>query len=364
MKKINKILTSVVMMLSVISTTGCSSGEYQLNKERNTGYTFDIVDYLDFNVFGENGDGYLEITAKDISAQDFETDDDYIRVRKDLDTLNPYYVTNGDSSGIKVSYVQYANSDEDGDVGLSNGDIVSIQFNLDDEEKYSDINTENYEYKIENLEEELDTIDLFGEDFVTVYGDQDGALHLNKEDNSYDFTKYLNYVYQANTKELEANKTVVDLTVDLLDSFKAENQYTDINEYLAKEYSLKTNDSGSVVLSSVATPVTFGNVLTTDLYNTLFNAISKNTDSDKDPYVSTLISIQKTEREQASLPYECMVVYSTVTENVTEYWVKTVTIGMISDKLVIMELGNTSSVYSEERARGLLSDTNTIEVQF
>lgn len=349
--RLNKILLASVLTLGMFS--GCAK-EPVPNENRGTDYKFDIMDYLDIETFGENGDGYLEITLKEVTAKDFANDEDYINVRKDLDELDPYYLTDGSSSGISVTTPEET---------LSNGDVVTISFNLDDDEKYSDINTEDYEYTISGLEESLTSIDLFGSDFITIYGDSDNNIHLSKANSTYDFIDYLDYTGSANENVLEEGKTVVDVEVELDYDFANEGNYSDLKEYLAKEYKLKADMTGSVVLSAIAKTVDYATISSSDLYNTLFDYISSSKSDDDDMYISSILNIQRTEREIEMAPYECVVVYSTIKDNITTYYSKVVEIANVDGKLVIMNSSNTNTVDAED-ARSLLNDTNVMQITF
>lgn len=353
MKRYRNALLALTMCAGAMS--GCKA-DPQPNEDRGTDYKYDIVDYLEFNAFGEDGNGYLEITLKDFSASDFPSESDYIAVRKDIDSLNPYYVTNGSRSGIDVD------TPED---MLSNGDIVTIEFDIDDDEKLSDLNTEAYEYTVEGLSEELPSLNLFGEDFVTIYGDENNQIHLSVVNSYYDFASKLDYSYSSNVSELTVGQTVVDMEVSLDRDFCNENGYSDLDEFLAKEYGLKTEGTtGSTVLNKMASVIDFGTVSSTDLYNELTSFISTKSDYSGDENINAILNIQRTEREMASAPYECVVVYSTFDGTSTQYFYKTVEIGYVDNKITIMNEGSTNSVWNEETAREPLSNTNTIVLTY
>ena len=120
MKIIIKALICTIISFSCVSCRRT----YAPNERRGTDYTYDFMDFMDFidiTLYGEDGSGMLEISPVDIELHDFETEDVYIRVKKDLSLVNARLVQ-GQSSDTKIKVTR--------STGLSNGDVVKIAVNL------------------------------------------------------------------------------------------------------------------------------------------------------------------------------------------------------------------------------------------
>ena len=94
MKTIIKTLICIITALSCIS---CRK-TYAPNERRGTNYTYD---FIDITVYGQDGFGIMEISPVDIELHDFETEDEYIRVKKNLSLINARLVQ-GQSSDTKL----------------------------------------------------------------------------------------------------------------------------------------------------------------------------------------------------------------------------------------------------------------------
>ena len=114
------IIKALICTIIAFSCVSCRR-TYAPNERRGTDYTYDFMDFIDITLYGEDGSGMLEISPVDITLQDFDTEDEYIRVKKDLSLINARLVQ-GQSSDTKIKVSR--------STGLSNGDVVKITVGL------------------------------------------------------------------------------------------------------------------------------------------------------------------------------------------------------------------------------------------
>ena len=252
-KKWCRSLTAVVLAF-VLPLSGCGLRSHQKVNERNVDHhKYDILNYINITDFGENGDGYVEITPKDYSVNDFDSEKEYINVKKTIDAMELTYVTGGASGkSLKVSAPNK----------LSNGDTVQIKFEAPDEVD-ADICFDPYTYTVSHLGR-LNKINLFDDNIVTVAAKPDGSLITSIRNSSLDDELADSLVYTAeyeNSGEtIEKNKSVVDLTVNLSDDFYKKNpRYSDLKEYLAK-HGEKADETGSCILTNIVEDINWSAV--------------------------------------------------------------------------------------------------------
>lgn len=209
MKNRLKKILCVLSFLTLLS--GCSEKGPTLNKDRPTNYTYDFVDYIDISVYGNEGNGFIEIHPKEIVASDFPTESDYIAVKKIIDSLGLYV-------GPDTSKVTYIGVDKN--EGLSNGDIVTIGVKNTWSYEGSGIsfNIAPYEYQIEGLKEGT-TLNFFDNSAVMFYGlnGTDDVYALTMEGGSIpsDLLNVLQYTISAESQPLSADQTILNVSVGI-----------------------------------------------------------------------------------------------------------------------------------------------------
>ena len=328
-----KILLTVFVLLLCLS--GCTGGKVP-NKKRGTNYKYDIVDFLDISAFGENGNGYLEIYPLDIAAQDFETDEDYIAVKKDLNAINPEYITGGlnRNSSIKV----WKGKEEA--ANLSNGDMVTIEFKYSKNKLFSDLNIESYDYVITELEE-LDELDLFDEDLVTFYTDGEKVNYiLHKGVIEDDIADHLIYTVTPYDSEMEVGKTIMKITASMDQEYLEENNCVDTAMYLARNR-WKAKYETEVVLNHKAASVDFGSIAPEAVRDALYNRIWT-----EEPNLGAICSLQKTEAQTRSED-SYTVVYRCVQEGENRYYSRALKMVMVDNKFDFYDISYAQAIKEE-----------------
>lgn len=273
---IKKTILALILAVSTISSTGCAmvqdflGGGEKLNKERGDGYKYDFVQFLSVKLYGSNGNGFLEVTPKEIKVSDFESEQEYIAVKKVLSELNLVL----DPTNSKSSKFFTATPSK----GLSNGDIVTFGFN----ESYTgnagglSFNLEPYEFQIQGLPDPVQ-LDLFSPDTVTFVGLDDGTTNL------YPIKKYgnevsdeildnLEYLVTTDESSLQAEKTIINCSVDVLPQKDENGRPTNesLEVYLGKKGYVVASEKAEKVLMEIAKPLTFSTEKTSKINRVLF----------------------------------------------------------------------------------------------
>ena len=327
MKKFLIFIFSVALLLS-----GCGRSK-EPNAKRGTKYEFDIVDFIEIETFGQDGNGYIEVTPKEITAQDFYSDEEYIKVKKDLDAINPYCIP-GSNSTIQMSKYN----------GLSNGEIVVMTFKHSGELS-SDMNIEPYEYVVNDLTP-AEELDLFSEEAVTFFATEKGQLYA-KTKKGYlpdELVNNLNYIISTNDA-LEANKSVLSIEATMNSKFLEENKYYDMGVYLAKNgYTAKLN--AERVLKLVVSPDDISTLNSTSVENALYEALYE-LEGDN---LLKVNCVQQTARQETNEPYTYLVIYCIDNDGTTEYMRRNVEIYNVEGEVAIENIGRVEKS-SEENAK-------------
>lgn len=333
----NKLLKAALAVMMALSTSGCvrnlvrgNEEEHIPNENRGTDYDYDFVDYLTITTWGADGDGYLSITARDISASDFKSEQDYIDVSDDLKALGIVF-------GQTVQNVTASKTS-----GLSNGDIVTISVgNSGGNKLRTNMNLEDYEYTVSGLGEATQ-IDLFSSDIVTMYGTRENAMfayvHNDGSTVPKELTDNLTYSFSANADDYQVGKTIIDASVELNTKFATDNGYSSLTDYLAK-HNLAADESTEFVLKEIIDPIDFSNIDSGALMSALYDAISAD-----DPSLSPVCSVQySTSDNQSVSAYSYMVTYYDLVDNTPVYYRTRAVIHYVGDTFVVQSMDSPQS---------------------
>lgn len=268
-KYVNKIMKCLFVALICISLASCKKKEPEgLNANRGTEYTYDFIDYIKLDIYGPDGKAFIEMDTAEFTVKDFKGENDYIAIRKKMDSLMPQLKQGTDLS----SYVEILPN-----TGLANGDLVMIRV----KDGYKDIDTgvsmnlEPYMFEITGLPEGT-LIDLFDASSVMFYG-------LNNSDKVYVHTKNggslpdeiiqnITYDIKPNSTPLIADTTILALTASMKDEFLLNEKmpYYDINVYMTK-HNYKYEIIADKVLEQVVNPINYQSTSKEELQGALYS---------------------------------------------------------------------------------------------
>lgn len=258
-------------VLSTIMLTACGSKNdepVEPNVNRGTDYTYDFFDYVDINVYGPEGSAVLLVTPKDFSVKDFDSEQEYIKVRKLVDAVNPTYIPGYSDtknySGPDSYLFSNANSD------LSNDQIIQLyigdKFKRDDYISDLSINLEPFEYQVDGLDEGTD-LDLYDDKLVTFFvtqGTSNLYYHINPKSTSVpqEIKDHIAYEISSDSQDFIPGETILNVSSTLDEDFLQSNN----NEFGHPYYSTKlymlmhdfnVQQESQTVLDAIATPVNF-----------------------------------------------------------------------------------------------------------
>ena len=328
MKKIMIRLLAGVMCLSLC---GCIRRKPHIpNEKRGNEYTYDFIDYVDIHVFGQDGDGYLEVKPKDISVRDFMSEGEYIGMKKDLDRLALYLIQGKDYYTSNLSASK--------STGLSNGDIVTLSIRFK-EPLLMDINIEPYEYTVEGLGE-LKSIDLFGKKNVTFFATKDGMCyaHVLGKDMPEDLAE--NILYRISSDgTLETGKTILSVEADMDEGFLEEKEYHALKIYLAKNR-LKGDTETEKVLNTIVDPINFSGLASAAVESALYDRLYQEEGS----YLGKVCSLQKLPRQISEEPYGYTAVYYNMENGTPRYYRRGLKMVYVDGEFLVLELERRDSV--------------------
>ena len=342
LKNIIKILICIITALSCVSCRRT----YAPNERRGTNYTYDFMDFIDITVYGQDGSGIMEISPVDIELHDFETEDEYIRVKKDLSLINARLVQ-GQSSDTKIKVSR--------STGLSNGDVVRISVGLKKSELNSDMNIEPYEYVIDGLHD-LAPIDLFAEDFVSFYATEDGSLYAHiKDPKRYpeELTGNLRYRISV-TDGVEPGRSVLSITVGMNEQYLKDSGYGTMDVFMIK-HGFAAETTNDRVLEKLVHPIDFNASSSFAVERALYNAIYE---YEGDNLVK-ICNLQQTPRQKVSEPYCYMVVFSVDEDGTQRYFRRQIKMVYVDSEYVVIESGERESI-SEEYVYKPFTEANMI----
>ena len=274
MRTLKKIFILLITTVCILSLGACSKEKEEtpppLNYQRGTNYKFDFVNYITATAYGANGQGVLDIRPKDFSVDDFETEEDYILMRKTIDSLCLYIVPGKE----QTSYLQATKTTD-----LSNGDIVTISI----KDTYSgkgygaDINLEPFSFEISGLTDGIE-INLFDESSVQFYGlsgTTEVYPYIKKGGNvPSEIMDNIEYSIKADSTQLTAGKTILTISAQLNSDFlnSGDDPYYTTDIYM-KRHDYVAADQTEKVLMTVLDPIDFTKVKQDDVAGALYQAL-------------------------------------------------------------------------------------------
>lgn len=345
---VNKVAKALIAVVMAFGTSGCvrnivrkPQATYVPNANRSTNHKYDFIDYLTITTWGADGDGYISVTPRDISASDFSDEQSYIDVTEDLKTLGIVY---GQDVGTYVTLSQSS--------GLSNGDVVTISVGSSGNKLRTDMNTEPYEYTVAGLGD-AESVDLFSSDIVTIYGTRENDLfayiHTDNTAIPAELTKHLVYTLETDSESLTVGKTIVNATASLDDDFMQNNGYSSLTDYLAK-HNLQGDVSKEVVLRTIVDPIDFTTIDAGTLMSALYDKISAS-----DTNLSRVCSVQRRASETNNdSSYAYMITYFDMVDNSPVYY---------RARAVVHDIDGTFVVQSMDSAQNASRDVMISPVQ-
>ena len=254
-----KLIKAVLAATLLLNASACMPKKTDLkepNANRGTEYDYDFVDYLDIKAYGPDGEGIIEITARDYTVTDFASEQEYIKVKNLMDDLNLYYIQGEENkrSNLSVSKTE----------ALSNGDIIEIGVNEKTWKGSTDlnINLETYEFVVETLTDGQE-IDLINNESVIIYGlEGTNNVYALKTPKTATLPKeiedHIEYIVSTNETNLVEDVSIVNFTCTMDEEFlqNPENPYYNIDIYL-KKHGYDYMSSGQTVLDKVVKPLDF-----------------------------------------------------------------------------------------------------------
>lgn len=350
-RKVRKLKAILASILCLFMLAGCFGGA---NAGRGSDYKYDFIDYINIEVFGSNGNGYLQITPKEVSIYDFESEEEYIAVKKVLDQLSMYYIPGyGKSGNLKVSQGEK----------LKNGDMVNISISgslLNSSQSLAssiNMNVESYDYIVDGLKDPV-YIDLFSEDNVNFYGLSTGEVVSVINENSTLPKELLNNIgYQIvpDSTPLKEGQTIMTIRVGMDTDFLTSGNipYYTMDIYLSKN-GFRTDYSTEKVLTTIVDPIDFDTFRAETMENTLFTAIQKAEEESRGfSSIEKVLNIQQLESQQKNDPYSYLVIYYDLNaDNELVTYRRQVKMFGINDKLII------ASMKAEEKIDAKFVDEN------
>ena len=360
MKK--KILSVLTVLLVLTALSACNA-----NQGRGDKYTYDFKDFMNIEIFGPEGEAYIQITPKEYSVADFSSEEEFIKVKKVIDQLNLYYIPGANTSGgIVVTKGDH----------IKTGDMITIKLNtsLLSNEKVSlaqsiDLNIEQYDYVVEKLPE-TKKIDLFSTDIVNFYGliTNEIVYVVNKDNTSISDEIKNNLIYKVtlSDKEIKEGQTIMTVQTGLKDELIQSNNYYNLRIYYAK-HNLSVEYSTEKVLNKIVKPIDFDNLNDKSkelIRKTLYKYIKDNVDYN----VENIANIQQLTSQKDNDPYKYYVIFTTLdAENVQRVYRSEIKLLQISDEqleiLSFEKVENIPETYLDTNYNGAtrLVDFMTVE---
>ena len=270
-----KIFTTLLVALMVFSLTACKK------KEEGPVYDYDYIDYLDIVYVGPNEFADLEISLKDFDSDDFESDTEYIKIKKFMTNLFPFITA-------------------DNTENLSNGDVINIGINSEYERTDTDLNINLgvHTYQVQGLNEAI-YLDLFDSNVVTFYGLTGTADVLYKMGDKSVLTQEvkdnLNYTITIDTEEVEEKSSIMSVKASLSDSFLRTTRYSDTETYF-KSLGYIVDVESERALKNTVSNKAFEQITDTDIVkNQLEEKIKAQGDIDGYEYAE-ISNVQKTSK--------------------------------------------------------------------
>lgn len=320
---------------------GCRSRDDKgSNENRLKNHKYDFADYMNVYAVGVEGHGYIFIEPKVITRDMFENDDEFIKVKKDIEAIGLYYTP---SSSNNSKNLAISKKEE-----LSNGDSVAIGVSYSKQKLQSDMNLDTYAYTVSGLKEASEDVyvDLFSEDNVMIYGTADGKLNysLNPESKVIDLLRKLSYKIDTDEKTLIENGTLINVSVSAGNK-NTEEVGKDIPLFFAKNGYIVDEAEKEMILGHVTKPIYFDQLNGEDfagMEQSLKNAIAETIEKGN----IRLYSVQQ--NPDTSEIYKYIVTYSNVDGGSTVYSEATCLMYQIGDEFVVEEVKRTRGIKEED----------------
>ena len=270
-----KLLTTLLITFMIFGMAACKK------KEEGPTYDYDFVDYLNITYVGPNEFADLDISLKDFDADDFESDTEFIKIKKFMNTLYPYVVADKTSN-------------------LANGDVITIGISTDYEGVVNELNMNLgvHTYQVDGLKDAV-YYDLFEADTVSFYGlegTSDVLYKINEKSTlSQNIKDNLTYSISIDTDEVEEKLSIMTIKASLKDSFLKTTKYSDTETYF-KSLGYIVDVEGEKALKNTVSNKAFETITDTDIVKTqLIEKIKEQGDIDNYQF-SELSNVQKTQK--------------------------------------------------------------------
>lgn len=336
-----KIIAILLISLSLISLVGCNKEPEGLNPDRSTNHKYDFINYLKLDTVGPNGAAIIEVKISDFNVTDFETESDYIAVRKIMEKI--------------VDSIVFDKSEN-----LTNGDIITVGIaeNFDTSIVTVDMNLEPIKLQVENLPEPVE-LDLYADEnvsFFALYDTKDVYADFPETSTfSAELKENLEYSISPQTDDkLEINSTILSITAKLSDELllNPDTDYKTTDMYF-KKHGYVVNLSGEKVLRNIVMPINFEQVDHQLILDTLKDRLSEEpiTVGEINYYFERVGSVQqlKDQKEGKAFEYIVMAEYSDANGQ-PAYFRLNVKMVYFNSKIIILsynnqEAGTVSSEY-------------------
>lgn len=270
--RFSKYIKLAMVGLMCVSLVACDKKEPALNADRNTEMKYDFINLINVSVYGSEGNGFIEITPKDVSVKDFESEKDYIEIRKIMDSLGLYVGPDKQRS----SYLGVSPNEN-----LKNGDVVTIGI----KQGWSmdnigvEINVEPYQFEITTLQPGKE-LQIFDESSVQFYGLSGTksvyARRLNGGVVPVDILSHLDYDITVSDSELQADKTIMSIKASIDPTFlqEGENPAYTTETYLGR-LGYVAELSGEKVLTTVVDPINTNSIDKTRFAQSIINYLTE-----------------------------------------------------------------------------------------
>lgn len=303
--KITKTLLSLCMCFGLV---GCSfNKEPELNADRGTDYKYDFAQFLDAELDGSNGHGFLIIKPKELEVSDFESEEEYITIKKAIDGLKLTYDPDEPNAD---TYLEVSPSTD-----LSNGDIVTLSIGSGYSGNATElsINTEPYQFEIKDLSDpkELDIFDTSSLALLALNDGTNSIYPVKIEDGvlTDEMLDQINYTATTEDSKPQVGKTIINVTASIVPLVDEDNNplSTSLSTWFGKQgYVIQTE--GEKVLREFATTITFTEKNKETAAKKLYTALKED-----DPALLSVANIQQVNATNSSYnPYVYTVTYYSV----------------------------------------------------
>lgn len=344
MKKRQLLIALIICSCFSLLFAGCGKGKPKdPNAKRVTkGFNYDFVDFLDVKLYGYDGAGFLQITPKEMSVTDFPSEEEYIKVKKTVDSMALYLIP-GDTSTVSYLYV-----DKPG--GLKNGDEVTVALRDSFQGNITDVgmNVNPYVFTINGLKEPK-YLDLFDDNSVTFYG-LEGTEEIHYiprygKDIPKEVLDNINYTFTPSETTLKAGTTILHITAALNQEFlnKGNPPYYTSDIYFGKN-GFNCPTETEKVLMTVVGPINFTKADKNKIAEALFKKISLESGGSE---ISRIASIQQLDSVAGTFdPYTYTVVFNTVNQT-TPVMRATVRMVQVGSDIEILSVGGIQKTVDE-----------------